>query len=46
MRTDSRRVRIIENLSKRRRRDKPFPLYNAYRDQYVTLEYFLEHLND
>lgn len=47
MTTDSRRVRIVKNLSKRRRRDKPFPLYYAaYKSDYVSLEHFLEHLND
>jgi hypothetical protein len=45
MTTDSRRVRIIKNLSKRRRRG-PFPLQKAYMSEYVTLEYFLEHVND
>ena len=47
--SDSRRVRIVKNLTKRRRRDE-FPLYpalyQAHRDQYVSLEYFLEHIND
>lgn len=43
--TDSRRVRIVKNLSKRRRRDKPFPLY-YHNDNVFRLAQWLDHLND